>query len=178
MTVAHERHTAALVVGLALGGLAGAGYVLFKTPRSGAEVRAGIKARIQGIADVVKETAGVVGVETRRAGEQTVERIEATGAAVRDRLPGAAGVADLVPGERGDAGSAPLTVVAPAAPDAPETVTSGQTVAAPDPVAAEDGQTATSRAGETVSGAIPGPTGTLTHQPDVPVGVSQPRRSA
>ena len=96
--MAQERHTAAFVVGIALGGLAGAGYVLFKTPRSGADLRADIAARVQGIVDAVKETAGIVGVETRRAGEQTVERIEATGAAVRDRLPGAAGVADLVPG--------------------------------------------------------------------------------
>lgn len=103
--VANERHTAAFVVGLALGGLAGAGYVLFKTPRSGAAVRAGIAARIQGVVDTVKETAGVVGVETLRAGEQTVERLEATGAAVRDRLPGMSGVADLDPGTRGDAGA-------------------------------------------------------------------------
>ena len=74
-----------------------------RLPRSGAAVRAGIAARIQGVVDTVKETAGVVGVETLRAGEQTVERLEATGAAVRDRLPGMAGVADLVPGNRGDA---------------------------------------------------------------------------
>lgn len=101
--VANERHTAAFVVGLALGGLAGAGYVLFKTPRSGADVRAGIAARIQGLVGTVKETVEVVGVETLRAGEQTVERLEATGAAVRDRLPGISGVADLVPGNRGEA---------------------------------------------------------------------------
>lgn len=103
--MANERHTAAFVVGLALGGLAGAGYMLFKTPRSGAAVRAGIAARIQGVVDTVKETAGTVGVETLRAGEQTVERLEATGAAVRDRLPGMSGVADLVPASRGDGGA-------------------------------------------------------------------------
>ena len=102
--MANERHTAAFVVGLALGGLAGAGYVLLKTPRSGADVRAGIAARIQGVVGTVKETVGVVGVETLRAGEQTVERLEATGAAVRDRLPGMSGVADLVPGNRGESG--------------------------------------------------------------------------
>ncbi len=153
MSVAHERHTAALVVGLALGGLAGAGYVLWKTPRSGAEVRAGIKARIQGITDAVKETAGIVGVETRRAGEQTVERIEATGAAVRDRLPGASGVSDLVPGERGDPALARVPVDVPTTGPLPETG---------------------------VSGAIPDANGTVTHRPDIPVGmseVSEPQRS-
>jgi gas vesicle protein len=116
--VANERHTAAFVVGLALGGLAGAGYVLFKTPRSGAAVRAGIAARIQGVVGTVKETAEVVGVETLRAGEQTVERLEATGAAVRDRLPGMAGVADLVPGNREPAvpGGAKAAVIRPDTP--------------------------------------------------------------
>ncbi len=119
--MANERHTAAFVVGLALGGLAGAGYMLFKTPRSGAEVRAGIAARIQGVIGAVKETAEVVGVETLRAGEQTVERLEATGAAVRDRLPGISGVADLVPGNRGESNaSSPNDETAPQIrPDTP-----------------------------------------------------------
>jgi gas vesicle protein len=117
--VANERHTAAFVVGLALGGLAGAGYVLFKTPRSGAAVRAGFAARIQGVVGTVKETAGTVGVETLRAGEQTVGRLEATGAAVRDRLPGMSGVADLVPGNRGEGGSSSDTTAPPLRPDMP-----------------------------------------------------------
>ena len=117
--MASERHTAAFVIGLALGGLAGAGYVLFKTPRSGAAVRAGIAARIQGVVGTVKETAEVVGVETLRAGEQTVERLEATGAAVRDRLPGMAGVADLVPGNRGEPGGSGGATAPPIRPDTP-----------------------------------------------------------
>lgn len=134
--VAQERHTAAFVVGIALGGLVGAGYVLLKTPRSGADLRAGIAARVRGIVDTVKETAGVVGVETRRAGEQTVEKIEATGAAVRDKLPGASGVADLVPGRNRETESlAPTASAAPARPDAPSP-------AAPERVAAvETGET-------------------------------------
>jgi hypothetical protein len=40
--VPDDRHTAAFVVGAVLGGLAGAAMTLWKTPQSGAELRAGL----------------------------------------------------------------------------------------------------------------------------------------
>jgi hypothetical protein len=46
--VAEERHTTAFVVGAILGGLAGAGATLWKTPRSGQGTRALIAERAEG----------------------------------------------------------------------------------------------------------------------------------
>jgi hypothetical protein len=45
--LAAERHTTALVVGLVLGGLAGAAVTLWKTPRSGAQLRALVAERAE-----------------------------------------------------------------------------------------------------------------------------------
>jgi hypothetical protein len=45
--LAKERHTTALVVGLVLGGLAGAAVTLWKTPRSGAQLRALVAERTE-----------------------------------------------------------------------------------------------------------------------------------
>jgi hypothetical protein len=47
--LAAERHTTALVVGLVLGGLAGAAVTLWKTPRSGAQLRALVAERAEGV---------------------------------------------------------------------------------------------------------------------------------
>ncbi len=45
--LAAERHTTAFVVGLVLGGLAGAAVTLWKTPRSGAQLRALVAERTE-----------------------------------------------------------------------------------------------------------------------------------
>ena len=47
--MAEERHTTAFVVGFVLGGLAGAAVTLWKTPRSGAQLRALIAERAEGV---------------------------------------------------------------------------------------------------------------------------------
>ncbi len=48
-SLAAERHTTAFVVGLFLGGLAGAAVTLWKTPRSGAQLRALVAERAEDI---------------------------------------------------------------------------------------------------------------------------------
>lgn len=138
--MANERHTAAFVVGMAVGGLIGAGYVLFKTPRSGREVRDQILGRIRGVVDTVAETAEVVGVETRRAGEQVAGRIESARDVVTDRLTGLPGI----PGHHDvpDAATpdAPLRAPAAAVPaaDAPEAAAELGDLAAAEAAAAID----------------------------------------
>lgn len=57
--MARQRHNAAFVVGSILGGVAGAAAALWKTPRSGPELRAQISQRLGGIAGSAGSSASM-----------------------------------------------------------------------------------------------------------------------
>jgi hypothetical protein len=61
--VAKERHTAAFVVGMMMGGAAGAAITLWKTPLSGAQVRARITERAASVKQQVIALGERLGIE-------------------------------------------------------------------------------------------------------------------
>jgi hypothetical protein len=66
--LATERHTTAFVVGLVLGGLAGAAVTLWKTPRSGAQLRALVAERTE---EVLFRLTGMDEAQTWGASDST-----------------------------------------------------------------------------------------------------------
>jgi hypothetical protein len=61
--VAKERHTAAFVVGMMMGGAAGAAITLWKTPLSGAQIRARIAERAESVKQQVIALGERLGIE-------------------------------------------------------------------------------------------------------------------
>jgi hypothetical protein len=62
--VAKQRHTGTFIFGALVGGLAAAGYTLWKTPQSGASLRAAIAERAEGLLDRVSSLGERIGIET------------------------------------------------------------------------------------------------------------------
>ena len=92
-TVKNERHNAAFMVGLIAGGLAGAGYMLLRAPRSGRETRRQIAAALRQKVQAAQEAATTVTDEAQRATEQMAERLDgvrstvvAQGSGVKERI--------------------------------------------------------------------------------------------
>jgi hypothetical protein len=98
--LAKERHTTAFVVGMVLGGLAGAAYVLWTAPRSGAQTRASIADKTEA---VLFRLTGMD--EARSDGGSAAVPPPSFGAAPRPVNDGVAA----------DADTAPIPVPAPAA---------------------------------------------------------------
>jgi hypothetical protein len=62
--VAKKRHTGTFIFGAIVGGLAAAGYTLWKTPQSGASLRAALAEQAEGILDRITSLGERIGVET------------------------------------------------------------------------------------------------------------------
>jgi gas vesicle protein len=62
--VAKQRHTGTFIFGAIVGGLTAAGYTLWKTPRSGASLRAMLAEQAEGMLDRVTSLGERIGVET------------------------------------------------------------------------------------------------------------------
>jgi gas vesicle protein len=62
--VAKQRHTGTFIFGAIVGGLTAAGYTLWKTPRSGASLRAMLAEQAEGMLDRVTSLGERVGIET------------------------------------------------------------------------------------------------------------------
>jgi hypothetical protein len=62
--VAKQRHTGTFIFGALVGGLAAAGYTLWKTPQSGASLRAAIAEQAEGLLDRVTSLGERIGIET------------------------------------------------------------------------------------------------------------------
>jgi len=62
--VAKQGHTGAFIFGALVGGLAAAGYTLWKTPQSGASLRAAVAERAEGLLDRISTVGERIGIET------------------------------------------------------------------------------------------------------------------
>lgn len=62
--MAKKRHTGTFISGAIVGGLAAAGYTLWKTPQSGASLRAALVEQAEGILDRITSLGERIGVET------------------------------------------------------------------------------------------------------------------
>ncbi|MFL5761976.1 MAG: hypothetical protein ACJ789_19935 [Thermomicrobiales bacterium] len=62
--MAKQRHTGTFIVGAIVGGLAAAGYTLWKTPKSGANLRAALAVQAEGLLDRVTALGERIGIET------------------------------------------------------------------------------------------------------------------
>jgi gas vesicle protein len=62
--VAKQQHTGTFIFGAIVGGLTAAGYTLWKTPRSGASLRAMLAEQAEGMLDRVTSLGERIGVET------------------------------------------------------------------------------------------------------------------
>ncbi len=62
--MAKQRHTGTFIFGALVGGLAAAGYTLWKTPQSGASLRAAIAEQAEGLLDRVSSLGERIGIET------------------------------------------------------------------------------------------------------------------
>ena len=62
--MAKKRHTGTFIFGALVGGLAAAGYTLWKTPQSGASLRAAIAEQAEGLLDRVSSLGERIGIET------------------------------------------------------------------------------------------------------------------
>jgi gas vesicle protein len=61
--VAKQRHTGTFIFGAIVGGLTAAGFTLWKTPRSGASLRAMLAEQAEGMLDRVTSLGERIGVE-------------------------------------------------------------------------------------------------------------------